>query len=318
MTNAEHDQSDQPAYVRAKRAPWQAWAWHRFSGRRDRALVLTDRAGRLHLAGGRGRVKSTESAPGRRPWPHRYAHAHIVHLDERRAVRPVTLPTAYGSEAVDLQVLWWVHDPVRVVASSTSQGWWPVRRDIDLRLRQVKEHYASTGHGFGADEVMQFLAAPYLIPNHGLAYRVTEVAARESAAELRLGGEPGTLPQAWGEQLREEYEFCRVAVKDGPAALAALWLARKPDEVRDVLDWAVSHQELLRGETSWQDSVAGLLGKLTAQEQKELSGLLRDRLVALGRSVPGPRPGDDGLPPWVNGSSGPNGRTGTSANGRAG
>lgn len=36
--------------------------------------------------------------------------------------------------------------------------------------------------------------------------------------------------------------------------------------------------------------MAGLLGKLTAQEQQELSRLLRDRLVALGRPVPGPQP----------------------------
>ncbi|WP_457030846.1 Pycsar system effector family protein [Kitasatospora sp. P5_F3] len=289
MTTTEHDQ---PVYVLAKRVPWQEMVWHRLSGRRDRALVLTDRAGRLHLAGARRRVKTTEPAPGRRPWPHRYERAHVVHLDERRATRPASLPTAYGAEGVDLQVAWWVHDPVRAVGSGTVQGWWPVRRDIDQRLRQLKEHYATTGHGFGADDVMQFLSAPYLMPNQGLAYRVTEVAAREGAAELRLGSEAGALPQAWGEQLREEYEFCQRAVHDGPAALAALWLARKPDEVRDVLDWAVSHQGLLRGETSWQDSVAGLLGKLTVQEQQELSHLLRDRLVALGRPVPGPRKGD--------------------------
>jgi hypothetical protein len=38
--------------------------------------------------------------------------------------------------------------------------------------------------------------------------------------------------------------------------------------------------------------MAGLLGKLTPQEQQELSELLRDRLVSLGRRVPGAgRPG---------------------------
>ncbi|MCC4316607.1 hypothetical protein HUF15_39140 [Streptomyces samsunensis] len=35
--------------------------------------------------------------------------------------------------------------------------------------------------------------------------------------------------------------------------------------------------------------MAGLLGKLTPQEQQELSELLRDRLVSLGRHVPSPR-----------------------------
>ncbi|MFB7667550.1 hypothetical protein ACFC1R_27020 [Kitasatospora sp. NPDC056138] len=204
--------------------------------------------------------------------------------------RAVAFPTQYGTEALDIHVLWWVHDAVQAVQTRTVRGWYPVRKDFDRRLRHLKDQYAAAGHSFGASELMQYLAAPHRMSEFGLTYRVTDVSERENTAELRLGEPDGAgLPYAWTDKSREEYDFCKRAVQDGPVALASLWLARRPDEVSQVLNWAAAHADLLRGETTWQDSVAGLLGKLTAQEQQELSRLLRDRLVALGRSVPGPQ-----------------------------
>lgn len=39
--------------------------------------------------------------------------------------------------------------------------------------------------------------------------------------------------------------------------------------------------------TDWQEEMASLLGTLTDQERKEISSILRDRIAALGRQVPG-------------------------------
>ncbi|MFE6052667.1 hypothetical protein ACFQ6N_18080 [Kitasatospora sp. NPDC056446] len=316
--------TDRPVYTQATRAPWREILLHRWSGRRDRALVVRDGAGAHHRLGERRRDlpeagrpvgPGAEDGPGPKPGLRGFDRAYLVELEERPGVRAVRLPTPYGTESMDVHVLWWVHDPAQVVRTRTSRGWLPVRKDLEGRLHRLNEQFAAAQTRLGPDELLQYLAAPYLLPQLGLCYRVADVAAREHGNELRLG-EPDAadVPFDWLAKSEEEYRFCRRAVQDGPVALAALWLARKPDEVRDVLDWAVGHAELLRGETTWQDQLAGMLGKLTAQEQQELSRMLRDRLMALGRQVPGPAPQQPGpdfgkARPYVNGWSGgaPNG-----------
>ncbi|WP_329576396.1 hypothetical protein OG500_03435 [Kitasatospora sp. NBC_01250] len=290
-------ENDQPVYTRAAHAPWREILRQRWSGRRDRALVLRDRDGVHQLLGKRRRPPAAEdfeagpaTAATGRFGLRGYDGAYLVQLDERPGTRIVTFPTQYGAEALDLHLLWWVHDPVQVVQTRTVRGWYPVRKDLDRRLRHLKDQYAAAGHGFGASEMMQYLAAPHRMPDCGLSYRITDVSERESETELRLGEPDGAGPPfAWTDKSREEYDFCQRAVREGPLELAGLWLARHPEEVNKVLNWAVDHADLLRGSTTWQDSVAGLLGKLTEQERQELSRLLRDRLVALGRSVPGPQ-----------------------------
>ncbi|MEV6616590.1 hypothetical protein AB0N31_22585 [Streptomyces sp. NPDC051051] len=292
-------ESNTPVYTRASHAPWREILWQRWSGRLDRALVLRDLGGGYHLAGARhatshGAVLHTGEAPKEaaafrtRTRLRGYDSAYLVQLDEHSGTRAVALPTHYGTESVDVQVLWWVHDPVQVVQSRTTHGWLAVRKALDRRLRHLKEEYAADGHGLAAPEMMQNLAVPRELPDCGLTYRATDISAREDDGELRLG-EPGdaSLPYSWSDTSREEYAFCKQAVQDGPVSLAALWLIRHPDQVSQVLDWTVNHSSLVRGETNWQDEVAGLLGKLTTQERQELSEMLRDRLVALGRQVPG-------------------------------
>lgn len=292
--------SDKPVYARAPRAPWREILRQRWSGRLDRALVLQDQGGAYHLGKRRHRHAPTyETAPfetsemaegsvGPRGKLRGYNRAFLVELDERTGTRPVALPTHHGAESVDMRVLWWVHDPVQAVRSRTTHGWLPVRKDIDRRLRHLEEVHEATGHGLSVLEMMPTLSMPHELADCGLTYRVNDISAREEVGELRLGA-PGeaTLAYSWNETSLEEYEFCKRAVQDGPASLAALWLVRHPDHVNQVLDWVVNHSDLLKGETDWQDQVAGMLGQLTAQEQQELSEMLRDRLVALGRHVPG-------------------------------
>ncbi|MBH5335813.1 hypothetical protein IHE55_13830 [Streptomyces pactum] len=295
------DDSDKPLFTRATHAPWREILRRRWSGRLDRSLVLRDRDGLHHVVGAvRGSTPAPPGAPpaaepkragaGRtRLWG--YDSAYVVRLGEYADVRTVGLPSRYGRQSMDVWVLWWVHDPVQVVRSHTTHGWPAVRKDLDQRLRHLMEQYAAHGRGFGPPEMTQHLGVPQTLPTSGLSYRITDISAREDEEELRLG-EAGDaeMPQSWAGTSPEEYAFCLRAVRDGPVSLAALWLVRHPDQVSQVLDWAVRHAGLLRGETTWQDEVAGMLGKLTDQERQELSELLRDRLVALGRQAPG-RPG---------------------------
>ncbi|MGX4735684.1 hypothetical protein ACI1MP_35505 [Kitasatospora griseola] len=288
-------ESDPPLYVRAPQAVWWEVLRHRWSAPRNRALVLRDRSGGYHRAGAEQGTWGPEGPilnrfPAARLRLRDYDQAFHVGLDQRGGTRTVALPTGRGTASTDVRVLWWVDDAAQVVRSGTLHGWHPVRTELERCLAMIGNEYAAVGKRITADVLLRYLGAPRRLPDHGLVYRVADVLTHENAEELRLG-EPveGGAPYPWTDT-REEYEFCKQAVQEGPVSLAALWLVRHPEQVSQVLDWAVAHAELIRGETTWQDELAGLLGKLTKQEQAELSLLLRDRLSALGRRVPGPTP----------------------------
>ncbi|MFF0295976.1 hypothetical protein ACFYST_20945 [Kitasatospora sp. NPDC004614] len=283
-------ENDAPLYVRAPRALWREVLRHRWSAPRNRALVLRDRSGGFHRAGADPSGPALGKFPAARLRLRDYDQAYHVDLDQRIGSRTVGLPTGRGTASTDVRVLWWADDAAQVVRSGTLYGWHPVRKELERCLGHIGDEYAAVGKRVTADVLLQYLGGPRRLPDHGLVYRVTDVSTREDAEELRLG-EPveAGAPYPWTDS-REEYEFCKQAVQEGPVSLAALWLVRHPEQVSQVLDWAVGHADLIRGETTWQDQLAGLLGKLPQQEQDELSLLLHDRLSALGRRVPGPTP----------------------------
>ncbi|GAA2719410.1 MULTISPECIES: hypothetical protein [Streptomyces] len=278
----------------ATHAPWLEILRQRCSGRLDRALVLRDQAGAHYLLGPR-KLRRTEADEAARPaiprLLDRYESAFHVRLDQRTAIRGVALPTSYGTESVDMRVQWWVHDPVRVVTSGVHSGWDVVRADLDRRLSEVEQAWSGTGRSLTAGDVLHHFSLSYRLDATGLTYHLADVHARQAEGDLRLGQDSvATPPYSWAANRREEYEFCLQAVRNGPVSLATLWLLRHPHEVSQVLDWSMRHQDLFREETNWQDEMAGLLGALTPEEQQELSELVRTRLIALGRRVPGPRP----------------------------
>ncbi|MBM7168979.1 hypothetical protein JQK87_11230 [Streptomyces sp. G44] len=289
------DESAERLYFRTTRPPWREILRHRWSAAADWSLVLKDSAGDYFLLGRRGDPEDTgallpvpdeATAPG---LGGDYTEAFQVDAAEHLDTRAVGLPTVYGTESVDLWVAWWVHDPVRVVRTRTLHGWQAVRTRLTSALHHLAEAQAAAGNGLGAPEIMQHLGLPQRLEDTGLSYRVLDVRLRETGEELLLGKDDNEgVRYSWTTSRRGEYEFCLQALHAGPVSLAALWLLRHPDQVRDVLDWAVDHQNLLSPPRSdWQEELAVLLGTLTEQERKEISYLLRDRLSALGRSVPG-------------------------------
>ncbi|MFI6471155.1 hypothetical protein ACIBL5_12990 [Streptomyces sp. NPDC050516] len=289
------DHSTQRLYSRAVRSPWREILSHRWSTTRDWSLVLRDATGAYFVLGRGGDPDGTDAygpvldevaAPSLNG---RYTDGFRVDMTEHVDTRAIGLPTVYGTESVDLWVSWWVHDAVRVVRAKTVHGWQVIRAHLSSTLHHLTEAQAASGNALGAPEIMQHLSVPQRVEEMGLSYRVFDVRLRESGEELVLGrAENEGVRYSWTTSRRGEYEFCLQALQAGPTSLAALWLLRHPDQVRQVLDWAVDHQELLSPpRTDWQEELASLLGTLSDQERKELSCLLRDRISALGRPVPG-------------------------------
>ncbi|MGA4846089.1 hypothetical protein ACOBQB_07425 [Streptomyces sp. G5(2025)] len=289
------DDSPERLYFRTAKPSWREILRHRWSAVGDWSLVLRNSTGDYFFLGRRGDPEDTgaympvpdeAAAPGLGGG---YTDAFRVDATEHVDTRAVGLPTVYGTESVDLWVTWWVHDPVRVVRTRTLHGWQVVRTRLTSALHHLAEAQAAAGSGLGAPEIMQHLGVPQRLEDTGLSYRVFDVRLRETGEELLLGkDESEGVRYSWTTSRRGEYEFCLQALHAGPVSLAALWLLRHPDQVREVLEWAVDHQNLLSPPRSdWQEELAVLLGTLTGQERKEISCLLRDRLSALGRRVPG-------------------------------
>ncbi|MGW3091189.1 hypothetical protein [Streptomyces sp. NPDC001108] len=290
-----NDDTTDRLFHRLDRPPWREILGHRWSASKDWALVLRDETGEYSFLGRRGDPEGSGAyAPlvDEAPAPHlhgKYSDVFRVDTTEHVDTRAVGLPTVYGTESVDLWVSWWVHDPVRVVRARSLHGWHVVRTHLASVLRYLVDAQADSGNGLGAPEIMQHLGPPQRLEEHGLSYRVFDVRLRDNGEELLLGRREGDgVRYSWTASRRGEYEFCLQTLHAGPVSLAALWLLRHPEEVRQVLDWAVDHQDLLSPPRSdWQEELASLLGTLTEQERKELSSLLRDRIGALGRQVPG-------------------------------
>ncbi|MEV0846297.1 hypothetical protein AB0J21_10545 [Streptomyces sp. NPDC049954] len=289
------DESTERLYFRVAGPPWREILRQRWSAGRDWSLVLRDEVGDYRFfnsagaaddAGLYGPATDEAAPPSLRG---RYTDVFRVDATEHVDTRAVGLPTVYGTESVDLWVAWWVHDPVRVVRTRTTRGWDVVRNRLTGALHHLAEEQAVADSGLGAPEIMQYLGVPQHLEDTGLSYRVSDVRLRESGEELLIGKEEGAgVRYSWTTSRRGEYEFCLQALNAGPASLAALWLLRHPDQVRQVLDWSVDHQSLLSPPRSdWQEELAVLLGTLTDQERKEISYILRDRISALGRPVPG-------------------------------
>ncbi|MGK5530938.1 hypothetical protein [Streptomyces sp. URMC 129] len=278
-------ETDRPISTRAPRAPWLEILRQRWFGASDRALVLEHRDGAFRVL--RPRTIAEAVASGR-PRPRgRCEAAFHVRVGERSGELPFALPTEHGTVAMEACVLWWVHDPVQVVRTRTADGWAAVCRSLEGRLLQLDRAHTAEGRRLDATEVMSHLSGPQRLSDSGLSYRVTEVRSAPEKAELRLGPAPAAwLPSSWPTSRRADYEFCLQTVRSGPVSLAALWLLGHPYEIRHVLDWAVSHYDLIRDATRWEDTTARLLGNLPDEEKQELCRVLYDWMHGLGRYVP--------------------------------
>ncbi len=104
------------------------------------------------------------------------------------------------------------------------------------------------------------------------------------------GTETGpTLPPVFGEAHREAYRFYREVVMGGPADLAAFWLLQHPEQAREVLDWTVTHRDLLTDRDGWERTLAATLQGLTEEDRSfvgvNLARVLSDIGVPQGEEI---------------------------------
>ncbi|MFB6713961.1 MULTISPECIES: hypothetical protein [unclassified Streptomyces] len=189
-----------------------------------------------------------------------------VSLAERRISvdiprRPPKPPARYG-------VVWKISNPVVAGRERLTE-----ERARQLVVGHINENATLPGTAdplrkppahFGTTEV-EPPGQPQVIDGFGLTYWFLDPPAALLPTP-GIGAEP-TLPPGFGEAHREAYRFYREVVAGGPVGLAALWLLHQPEQARDVLDWTVTHRNLLSDRDGWERTLAATLQSLTPEDR---------------------------------------------------
>lgn len=211
-----------------------------------------------------------------------------VSLAERRISidiprRPPKPPARYG-------VAWKISDPVVAARNQITE-----ERARHLVVGHISENATLPGTAdplrkppphFGTTEVTPPGQAR-AIDGFGLIYWFLDPPAALLPTP-GTGAEP-ILPAGFGEAHREAYRFYREVVAGGPVGLAALWLLHQPEQAREVLDWTVTHRNLLSDRDSWERALAATLQSLTPEDRSfvgvNLARVLSDVGVPQGDEI---------------------------------
>ncbi|MET9915798.1 hypothetical protein ABZZ04_01745 [Streptomyces sp. NPDC006435] len=248
-------------------ASWQLFRLSWFGAPEDRALVfLADDGNDALVPPGHGDYWGYPVPTRRRIREDAYFEISWVSLTERRISvdiprRPPKPPARYG-------VVWKVSNPVVVAQKQLTE-----ERARELVVGHIHENATLPGTPdplreppphFGTTEV-EPPGRSRVIDGTGLTYWFLD-----PPAALRptpgTGAEP-TLPPGFGEAHREAYRFYREVVAGGPVGLAALWLLHHPEQAREVLDWTVTHRNLLSERDGWERTLAATLQSLTPEDR---------------------------------------------------
>ncbi|GHB32735.1 hypothetical protein [Streptomyces chryseus] len=211
-----------------------------------------------------------------------------VSLAERRIAvdiprRPPKPPARYG-------VAWKISNPVVAARNRINE-----ERARHLVVGHISENATLPGTAdplrkppphFGTTEV-EPPGWPQVIDGFGLTYWFLDPPAALLPTP-GTGAEP-TLPSGFGEAHREAYRFYREVVAGGPVGLAALWLLHQPEQAKDVLDWTVTHRNLLSDRDGWERALAATLQSLTPEDRGfvgvNLASVLSDVGVPQGDEI---------------------------------
>ncbi|MGW2178033.1 hypothetical protein ACWCXX_08065 [Streptomyces sp. NPDC001732] len=246
---------------------WQLFRLSWLGAPADRALVfLADDGNDGMVPSGDGDYWGYPQPTRRRLREDAYFDIVWVSLAERRISvdvprRPPKPPARYG-------VVWKVSNPVVAARKQLTE-----EQARDLVVGHIHENAALPGTPdplrnpppyFGTTEV-EPPGQSRVIDGTGLTYWFLD-----PPAALRptpgTGTEP-TLPSGFGEAHREAYRFYREVVVGGPVGLAALWLLHHPEQAREVLDWTVTHRDLLSERDGWERTLAATLQSLTPEDR---------------------------------------------------
>ncbi|WP_436775764.1 hypothetical protein [Yinghuangia sp. YIM S09857] len=207
-----------------------AYVKHRLSLHRSHALVpvtdTTDNGGRLAA------LRSARDA-------------YWVHLGERTAnfACHVGASGSHHGQMVDVSVVWWVNNPQVVVDRRVLDAVPYVRRDIQHRLTDF-----ATDRSWPSTIAMQEQCNAYLQPTAvldaiGIGYGHVHVDVTDpTMPEIRKAELDDVRWSSDVELERQQLERLRLdyyqrLVEDGPVALLAYWLQRRPDDIREIIDY---------------------------------------------------------------------------------
>ncbi|MFJ2554858.1 MULTISPECIES: hypothetical protein [unclassified Streptomyces] len=211
-----------------------------------------------------------------------------VSLAERRFAvdiprRPPKPPARYG-------VAWRISNPVVAARNRITE-----EQARHLVVGHISENATLPGAAdplrkppphFGTAEV-EPPGQPQVIDGFGLTYWFLDPPAALLPTP-GTGAEPA-LPSGFGEAHREAYRFYREVVAGGPVGLAALWLLHQPEQAKDVLDWTVTHRNLLSDKDNWEHTLAATLQSLTPEDHSfvgvNLARVLSDIGVPQGDEI---------------------------------
>ncbi|XCM31210.1 hypothetical protein ABXI76_19205 [Streptomyces parvus] len=189
-----------------------------------------------------------------------------VSLSERRM--SVDIPRRPPKAPARYRVAWKISNPVLAARNQITED-----RAQHLVTGHVNENAVLPGAAdplrkppphLGTAEVAQ-PGHPQVIEGFGLTYCFLDPPA--ALLPTPGTGAAPTLPTGFGEAHREAYSFYREVVAGGPVGLAALWLLHQPEQAREVLDWTVTHRDVLSDRNSWEHTLAHTLKALTPEDR---------------------------------------------------
>jgi hypothetical protein len=331
--------SESTPLTQVVRSPVSALARHRSGAPRGSALVMADAHGRWHLVGPgtsarAAGVRFRDVARGR------YRSIYEVRLGERFSAFALNLAAGDSGQIVEaeVQLSWWVSDPVATAATRVVAGEPLVRRAVGNRLQRIAQTHPASALAAAEQLAADELRAVSYLDDCGLAYGNGRVVLRLAETGRGQTDELGRLQRELDvEEARMELERRRILffgelLEAGDQGLLAYWLARSPDDVREVLE------RMPAGAASWPPAwkaaaaplptedrpaalSAALFDELDEYERQHLREVIVSTLVAMGRDElahtlvdrPGPA-----VRPAPEPAAHSNGHAGAQSNGHAG
>lgn len=285
-------------------SPVSALARHRRGAPRGSALVLADGHGGWRLVGPGATARSAgvrfrDVARGR------YRSIYQVRLGERFSAFALNLAAGDGGRIVEaeVQLSWWVSDPVATAASRIVDGDPLIRRAVGSRLQRIAQTHPASALTAAEQTAELELQAVSQLPEVGLSYGNGHVVLKladparvhfDEADQLQreLRAEDAKL-----ELQRRRTVFFGELLRAGHHGLLAYWLSNSssPEDVREVLDrlpspaaasWPAEWDEIAAAAASRDKSAllpAALYAELEEYEREHLRQVIVATLISMGR-----------------------------------
>jgi len=286
-------------------SPVSALARHRRGTARGSALVLADGHGGWRLVGPGATAKSAgvrfrDVAKGR------YRSIYQVRLGERFSAFSLNLAAGDGGKIVeaDVQLSWWVSDPVATAASRIVDGDPLVRRAVGHRLQRIAQTHPASALAAAEQAAELELQAVSQLPDVGLSYGNGHVVLKLAEAGRGQVDEADRLQRelriedAKLELQRRRTVFFGELLRSGHHGLLAYWLSNSssPEDMREVLDrlptpasasWPAAWDELAAAAAAAQERAAlmpaALFAELEEYERDQLRSVIIASLMSMGR-----------------------------------